>query len=135
MSTGRTPKPVFWVGSSKKDLKAFPDSVQDACGFALWRAQTGLKHPHAKPLKGFQGAGVLEIVEDHAGNAYRAIYTVRFSKAVYMLHAFQKKAKKGIKTPKQEIELIAKRLKLAEEHYEQWSRDQEDEGEDPPSGS
>src|SRR5205085_2315463 len=110
MSTGWTTRPLFWMGSSKKDLKAFPDLVEDACGFALWLAQTGRKHPHAKPLKGFQGAGVLEIVEDRAGNTYRAVYTVRFTKAVYMLHAFQKKSKKGITTPKQEIELIAKRL-------------------------
>jgi|SRR6266851_1546752 len=137
MSTGRTPKPLFWIGSSKKDLKAFPDTVQDSCGFALWLAQTGLKHTDAKPLRGFKGAGVLEIVEDHAGNTYRAVYTFRFTKAVYMLHAFQKKAKRGIQTPKQEIELIAKRLKLAEEHYEEWRREQEDESEveDIPSGN
>jgi phage-related protein len=130
MSNGTTPKPLFWMGSSKKDLNPFPDPVQDKCGFALWLAQTGTKHPAAKPLKGFKGADVLEIVEDDQGSTYRAVYTVRFAKAVYMLHAFQKKSKKGIKTPKQEVELIEKRLQLAEEHYAEWSRTQEDE--DPP---
>jgi phage-related protein len=90
------------MGSSRKDLKAFPDLVQDACGFALWLAQTGRKHPNAKPLRGFKGAGVLEIVENREGNTYRAIYTVRFAKAVYVLHAFQKKSKKGIQTPRYE---------------------------------
>ena len=122
-----TPKPLFWIGSSRKDLKSFPRPVQRSCGFALRHAQSGTKHPDAKPLKGFKGAGVLEIVEDHEGGTYRAVYTVRFAKAVYVLHAFQKKSKKGIKTPKQEIELIGKRLKLAEEHYETWDREQEDE--------
>lgn len=135
MSTGTTPKPLFWIGSSKKDLKGFPGPVQDACGFALWLAQTGQKHLDAKPLKGFKGAGVLEIVEDHEGSTYRAVCTVRFAKAVYMLHAFQKKSKKGVKTPKQEIELIEKRLKTAEKHYEEWSSEQEDEGEATGPGS
>ena len=127
MNHGRTPKPLFWIASSKQDLKALPDSVQDTFGFALWLAQTGLKHLNAKPLKGFKGAGVLEIIEAQERNTFRAVYTVRFAKAVYMLHAFQKKAKKGIKTPKQEIELVKKRLRLAEEHYEEWSKAQENE--------
>ena len=127
------PKPLFWMGSGKKDLKSFPRPVQRKCGFALRHAQNGTKHPDAKPLRGFKGAGVLEIIEDHLGSTYRAIYSVRFVNAVYMLHAFQKKSKTGIKTPKQEIELITKRLKLAEEHYEEWSRQQENEGEE--SGS
>jgi len=135
MNTGTTPKPLFWVGSSKKDLKGFPDPVQDACGFALWLAQTGQKHLDAKPLKGFKGAGVLEVVADHRGNTYRAVYTVRFAKAVYVLHAFQKKSKKGMKTPKQEIALVEKRLKTAEEHYEEWTREQEDEGQETEPGS
>lgn len=127
MSDGKTPKPLFWIGSSKKDLKAFPNPVQDVCGYALWLAQVGEKHPDAKPLKGFRGAGVLEVVEDHAGNTFRAVYTVRLAGAVYVLHAFQKKAKKGIKTPQHEIELIEKRLQTAEEHHAEWSKEQEDE--------
>lgn len=134
MSTGATPKPLFWMGSSKKDLKSFPRPVQKRCGFALRHAQSGTKHPDAKPLKGFKGAGVLEVLEDHEGSTYRAVYTVRFAKAVYMLHAFQKKSKKGIKTPKHEIELVAKRLQMAEDHYEEWRREQETEGEEPEPG-
>ncbi|HEY1632348.1 MAG TPA: type II toxin-antitoxin system RelE/ParE family toxin [Rhizomicrobium sp.] len=88
-------KPVEWVASSYKDFIAFPGAVQDSMGFALYIAQTGGMPRSAKPLKGFGGAGVLEIVEDHRGDAYRAVYTVRFENAVYVLHAFQKKAKKG----------------------------------------
>ncbi len=84
-------------------------------GYALHFAQAGDKHPSAKPLKGFRGAGVLEVVEDHDGNAYRAVYTVRLAGAVYVLHAFQKKSKKGAATPKRELDLIRKRLKLAEQ--------------------
>lgn len=121
------PKPVFWIRSSRKDLKAFPDPVQDVCGFALWLAQTGTKHPDAKALKGFKGAGVLEVVENHAGSTFRAVYTVRFARAVYMLPAFQKMSKKGVKTPKQEIELVQRRLKMAEEHYAEWIKTQPDE--------
>ena len=127
MNPGRTPKPLFWIGSSKRDLKAFPETVQDTFGFALWLVQAGVKHPNAKPLKGFKGAGVLEIIEHQQRSTFRAVYTVRFAKAVYLLHAFQKKAKKGIKTPKHEIELVEKRLKVAEEHYEEWSKAQESE--------
>ena len=125
------PKPLFWIGSSKKDLKAFPRPVQRKCGFALRYAQSGNKHPDAKPLQGFGGAGVLEIVEDHESGTYRAVYTVRFARAVYMLHAFQKKSTRGIKTPKHEIERIQKRLKTAEEHYAEWIREQEREQEVP----
>lgn len=88
-----------------------------AIGYALHFAQMGDKHPSAKPLKGFGGAGVLEIVEDHDGSTYRAVYTVRFSDAVYVLHAFQKKSRKRAKTPKQEIELVRQRLRRAEEDY------------------
>jgi phage-related protein len=98
-------------------------------GFALWQAQRGGKHADAKVLKGFGGGGVLEVVEDHEGSTYRAVYTVKFSGAVYVLHAFQKKSKKGIKTPQREIELIRKRLKTAEEHYAEWyAAQQEGEG-------
>ena len=118
-------KPLFWIGSTKRDLKTFPDEVQDMMGHALDIAQQGKKHQDAKPLAGFGGAGVLEIVEDYAGDTYRAVYTVRFIGAVYALHAFQKKSKKGIETPKQEIDLIRSRLKKAEEHYAEWSQKKE----------
>src|SRR5262245_48276818 len=133
MSNGRKPKPLFWMGPSKKDLKEFPRPVQKTCGFALRHAQEGSKHPDAKPLKGFKGAGILEVVEDHDGSTYRAVYTVRFGRAVYMLHAFQKKSTKGIKTPKHEIELVKKRLKMAEEHYAEWIKTQPPEEETPGS--
>jgi len=116
------PKPVRWVGNSKDDLIGFPQEVRRRVGSALWDAQCGLKAPYAKPLRGFAGAGVLEIVDDHDGDTYRAVYTVRFAGAVYVLHAFQKKSKRGIATPKAELDLIKQRLKRAREDYEQWSR-------------
>jgi phage-related protein len=116
------PKPVRWVGNSKDDLIGFPQEVRRRVGSALWDAQCGLKAPYAKPLRGFAGAGVLEIVDDHDGDTYRAVYTVRFAGAVYVLHAFQKKSKRGIATPKAELDLIKQRLKRAKEDYEQWSR-------------
>lgn len=94
---------------------ALPEEVIDTFGYALYLAQTGKKHEQAKPLHGFGSAGVLEIVEDRRGNAYRAVYTVRFAAAVFVLHVFQKKAKSGIATPKQDIELIRERLKVAEQ--------------------
>jgi phage-related protein len=119
-TTGETPKPLFWVAATRKDLKGFPVEVRAAAGFALWQAQMGGKHVDAKVLKGFGGAGVLEVVEDHEGSTYRTVYTVKFAGAVYALHAFPKKSKKGSKTPKQEIDLIRKRLKMAEEHYAEW---------------
>jgi phage-related protein len=117
MSTGETegPRPLFWVGSSKKDLKAFPPSVRQQIGFALDQAQLGRKHIDAKVLKGFGGAGVLEVVSDHVGDTFRMVYSVRFAGAVYALHAFQKKSKKGIKTPQPELEMVRKRLEEAEE--------------------
>jgi phage-related protein len=111
-------KPVEWISSSRDDLREFPEDVQQMMGFALYRAQLGKKHPDAKPLKGFKGSGVLEIVEDFDGDTYRAIYTVKFEGIVYVLHAFQKKSKHGIATPKQDIDLIESRLKRAKEHYE-----------------
>jgi phage-related protein len=120
MSTGpieEQAKPVFWIGSSREDLRAFPEEVCQAMGFALWQAQLGRKHRDAKVLKGFGGAGVLEVVEDHHGDTYRAVYTVKFAGAVYVLHAFQKKSKKGIKTPTVETNVIRQRLKAAEEHH------------------
>jgi phage-related protein len=127
MSNGDQPEPLFWVGSSKKDLKGFSLAARRTMGFALFQAQTGGRHVDAKPLKGFGGAGVLEVVEDVAGNTYRAVYTVKFAGAVYVLHAFQKKAKKGVKTPKAELDLIRKRLKAAEEHYAEWRAAQANE--------
>ena len=113
-------KPVVWIGSTRTDLASFPDEVKDAIGYALYIAQRGGKHANAKPLRGFGGGGVLEIVDDHAGDTYRAVYTVRFSGRIYALHAFQKKSKFGIKTPKSEIELIKSRFKRAEQEHAGW---------------
>lgn len=110
-------KPVEWVGSSLDDLKEFPDDVRQTVGYALYLAQSGEKHPSAKPLKGFKGSGVLEVVEDFDGDTYRAVYTVKLAGVVYVLHAFQKKSKQGIATPKQDVELIKTRLRRAKEHY------------------
>lgn len=112
------PKPVLWVGSSKEDLKVFPEPVQKEVGFALWFAQIGDKHPHTKTLRGFGGAGVVEIIEDAEGNAYRAVYTVKFAEFVYVLHCFQKKSKRGAKTPSRELDLIKSRLRTAQIDYE-----------------
>ena len=109
-------KPLLWVGSSKEDLLSFPEPVKDSMGAALSLAQFGGKHPAAKPWKG-EGPGVFEIVDDFAGNTYRAIYTVRFGQASYVLHAFQKKSPTGIKTAQRDVDLVAKRLKLAQQHY------------------
>lgn len=117
-------KPLFWIASSKKDIKALPGIVQDKLGYALHMAQIGEKHDSAKPLKGFAGAGVLEVVENDDGDTYRAVYTVRFAQVVYVLHVFQKKSKSGIATPKQDIDLIKARLKLAEGDYAQWQNQQ-----------
>ena len=112
-------KPVAWIGSSHKDFRLFPDPVQDVMGYALFLAQTGKMHGDAKPLKGFGGAGVLEVVDDHQGDTHRAVYTVKFEEAVYVLHAFQKESKQGRKTPPQDMEMIRRRLKAAEEHHRQ----------------
>jgi phage-related protein len=109
-------KPLFWIASAKKDLKDLPGKVQDIFGFALHLAQEGKKHDQAKPLKGFGGSGVLEVVEDWHTDTYRAVYTVKFDNAVYVLHCFQKKSTQGIKTPKPDIDLIHTRLKAAEQH-------------------
>jgi phage-related protein len=110
-------KPLHWVGSAKKDYQTFPREVQDEMGYALGLAQLGGKHPHAKPWKG-EGGGVFEVVEDHRGDTYRAVYTVRFTDMVYVLHAFQKKSTIGIKTPREDIHLISERLKRAQQDYE-----------------
>ena len=129
-SQQRRPKPVFWIASSRKDLKKFPKGVRQTVGQALFDAQTGGKHPDAKPLKGFHGAGVLEVVEDDDGNTYRAVYTVRLAGVEHVLHAFQKKSKRGAKTPAEEIEKVKTRFKEAEKHHAQWSEKQkgEDQG-------
>lgn len=110
-------KPVSFVGSSRKDIQEFPEEVRQDIGYALYEAQCGKKPASAKPLRGFGGAGVLEIIESFERDAYRAVYTVRFERAVYVLHCFQKKSKKGIKTPLQDIELIERRLRAAEEDH------------------
>ena len=121
------PKPVFWVASGRKDLRKFPKAIRQTVGQALFDAQTGGKHPDAKPLKGFGGAGVLEVVENHEGNTYRAVYTVKLAGAVYVLHAFQKKARRSIKTPAGEVAKVKARLKEAEKHHAEWVK-QENEG-------
>ena len=109
--------PLHWVGSSKKDLLAFPEQVITAMGYALGVAQLGGKHPHAKPWKG-EGGGVFEVVEDYNGDTYRAIYTVRFADVIYVLHAFQKKSTKGIATAATDVAMIKARLKLASDDYQ-----------------
>jgi phage-related protein len=113
-------RPVAWIGSSKANLSAFPEEVKDSIGYALYVAQQGGKHRDTKPLRGFGGAGILEIIDDFDGDTYRAVYTVRFAGRVYVLHVFQKKSKTGIKTPKAEINLIRLRLKRAEEEHKAW---------------
>ena len=121
-------KELIWIGSSKEDLSAFPDEVKLVMGFALRVAQKGGKHARAKPLKGYKGAGVLEIVDDFDGDTYRAVYTVRFESAVYALDAFQKKSKKGIATSKADLDRIKARLKRAEELHAEWLKEREGNG-------
>lgn len=113
------PKPIYWIGASYDELCELPAEAVRNIGYALYIAQIGGKLHNVKPLKGFTGAGVLEIVQDHDGDTYRAVYTVKFAERVYVLHAFQKKSKLGIKTPKATLELIRKRLKLAEEDFKE----------------
>jgi phage-related protein len=110
-------KELKWVGSSRKDMQALPATVRRVFGYALYAAQRGETPPDARPLKGFSGAGVLELIEDYRTGTYRAVYTVRFEKRIYVLHVFQKKSKRGIATPKQDLELIRARLKIAESLY------------------
>jgi phage-related protein len=117
-------KPLVWVGSSLKDLREFPETVKDEMGFALYVAQCGLRPPDAKPLKGFGGAGVLEVVSDYRTGTYRAVYTVSFGERVYVLYAFQKKSKKGSATSKADIEMIKRRLRQAEALHEAWRQEQ-----------
>jgi len=109
-------KTLYWIGSSRKDLASLPEDIQDAFGYALHLAQAGSKHSHAKPLKGYKSAGVLEVVEDYIGDTYRAVYTVKIATSVYVLHVFQKKSSSGISTPKPDLEKINERLKIAEAH-------------------
>jgi len=110
-------KPLDFIGSSREDVREFPDEVKQDIGYALFEAQRGQKPEAAKPLKGFGGAGVLEIIERFDGDTYRAVYTVQFREVVYVLHCFRKKSQSGIKTPQQDIELIRRRLRAAEEDY------------------
>jgi phage-related protein len=123
----REPKPLRWVASSRRDLRRLPKAVRLVFGQALFDAQTGAKHPDAKPLKGFGGAGVIEVVEDDQAGTYRAVYTVRFAGVVYVLHVFQKKSKTGTKTPAADIQTVRTRLKLAESDYAEWQRDNQSE--------
>ena len=111
-------KELVWIGSTKEDLKRFPAEVRNIMGYALHVAQAGGKHPDAKPLKDFKGAGVLEVVDSYERNTYRMVYTVKLRGAVYALHAFQKKSKKGIATPKSDVDLINARLKRAKEFHD-----------------
>lgn len=113
-------KPLFWIGRAYDDLLACPPEVRKTFGFALGLAQQGGKFVDAKPLRGFGGAGVLEVVKDGQSDTVRCVYTVKFARAVYVLHTFQKKSKTGSKAPKQEIDLVRDRLKRANEHYRQW---------------
>ncbi len=110
-------KPVEWLGSSREDLRDLPDEVQDFFGYALFLAQTGDKHLSAKPLKGFSGAGVLEVVHQRDKSAYRAVYTVRFAEAIYILHVFQKKSKSGIATPAEEMRTVQNRWQEAQRRH------------------
>jgi phage-related protein len=110
-------KPVHWIGSSKKDIQEFPREVRSEIGFSLYAAECGDTLVNSVPLVGFRSAKVLEIIVPHDGDAYRAVYTVKFRLAVYVLHTFQKKSKRGIKTPQADMVLIRSRLKAAERHY------------------
>ena len=121
-------KPVFWMGSSRRDLKAFPEAVQSDVGYALFGAQLGEEYGSVKALKGFGGRSVLEIVAPHDGDTYRAVYTVKFADAVYVLHAFQKKSTKGIETPRRELDLIHRRLAAAEQHHRERRKGHGEEG-------
>ena len=118
MPQPRAEKPLHWVGSAKKDLLALPVEVVDDFGYALSAVQMGATPPQAKPWKG-EGPGVLELVDNHRGDTFRAVYTVRFAEAVYVLHCFQKKSPSGIRTAQADVDLIHERLKLAQQHYKE----------------
>jgi len=123
MSEAPALKPLIWVGTSRKSLREFPEPVQDHMGYALYFAQQGGKHGDAKTMKGFGGAGVLEVIRDFRGDTFRAVYTVRYADALYVLHAFQKKSKTGRETPRRDIELIQQRLREAEQIEKEWSNE------------
>ena len=116
-SSPRKERPLYWVGSAKRDLLDFPDEVIDEFGYSLGVVQLGAQPPTAKPWKG-EGPGVFELVEDSRGDTYRVAYTVRFAKAIYVLHCFQKKSPSGVRTARTDVELIHERLKLARDDYE-----------------
>lgn len=123
MGTGEMPgKPVRWMGSAKEDLSAFPAEVKWRVGSAIWRAQIGSKADYAKPLRGFGGASVMEVVDDYDGETYRAVYTIQFAEVIYVLHAFQKKSRKGIETSKADLDLIHARLVRAKKDYQEWRK-------------
>ena len=107
-------KPLIWMGSSRKDFRSFPDEVKSEMGFGLFQAQVGGRHRNAKALSGFGNAGVVEMIHDHRGDTFRTVYTARLGAAVYVLHAFQKKSKKGIATPLTDMRLIEARLREAQ---------------------
>lgn len=115
------PKLLIWIGNSLEALRRFPAEVKDEIGVALYQAQVGSKHASAKPLRDI-GPSVMEVVSDHRGDTFRAVYTVRLAGRVYVLHAFQKKSKTGIATPKAEIDLIKQRLKRAIELHATWEK-------------
>ncbi len=119
-------KPLIWIASSRDDICKLPNGVQRIFGFALRTAQMGGKHPDAKPLKGFAGAGVLEVVANDDGDTFRAVYTVRLGGRLYVLDVFQKKSKTGIATPKPDIDRIRARLKRAEQEHQEWIEEQKD---------
>jgi phage-related protein len=123
-------KPLCWVGSSHKDLRSFPPEVRSDIGFALFAAQNGEIDPAARPMRGFGGASVAEIVMPFDGNTWRAVYTVRFKGVVYVLHAFQKKSKSGRATPKKEIDLIRQRLAAAEQDCKERQKQNENQKKD-----
>src|SRR5271155_3287927 len=121
VTTARPVRPLLWIASSKRDYSRFPPPVQDNFGFELFLAQTGQHPPSAKPLKGL-GSGIVELVDDFDGDTYRAVYTVRFGDAVYVLHAFKKKSKRGTKTPQSDIDLVKRRLSGVEQAYSERHR-------------
>lgn len=116
-------KELVWIGSSRKDIQVFPQAVRRAFGLSLFAAQSGEWPAEAKPLQGFGGAGVVELVEDHKGDTYRAVYTVRLAARIYVLHVFQKKSRRGVATPKYDLEKIRERLKVAERLHAAWNRE------------
>lgn len=117
-------KPLRWVGSAKRDLDSMPEGIKDIFGHAIDLAQAGGRHPDAKTMAGFGSAGVVEVVADFRSSTFRAVYTVKFADIVYVLHCFQKKSKSGIKTPKEDMDLINARLKAARLDFEAWQAKQ-----------